>query len=91
MPSKINSNELVNRAREHVAHRNGALNVRYIWFGYAAALLEWQFIIPETQKEISDLCEPLDDALANEVFLGLPDREGKPILAQPPKTLYAMC
>ena len=67
-----NAAELVSRVRDHVESRVASRDVRLIWFGYATALLEWGMLSPSDYKLILDLCEPIDDVLANELLLGLP-------------------
>ncbi len=73
MAEKLKIDDLLTRINEHLKHRGGDEDVKLLWKGYLAALMEWGFLYVDDYHELNNMLgERAQDGI-REIFLGFPD------------------
>jgi hypothetical protein len=72
MPTKSGLN---NRILKHLAYRNSSNEVRLLWKGYLAALMEWGLLSDKDYHELDNAIGEIAEDERVEIFVGIPDQD----------------
>jgi hypothetical protein len=78
MTQKTTTEELRNRIIMHTAHRGNSNEVRLLWKGYLAGLMEWSLLSDKDYHELNGLLGDIAETERIEIFVGYPGQYQQP-------------